>query len=359
MSDLKMIAERCGDVLGVWAGAGGYGEAYHTESELRILKETTDLDEVLCAYRQLLFRHENPDTDYPITHLVRVERIYPVSETTFAIVMEQLSLEGVEDVFNELEAVSELSGYSLQELDLEDEDVRQWAGAVSDEAHMMLDDIQAGILDAQRCGFNANDIHVGNIGINSQGEYVLMDQRSGIPHDHLPEIERIQHELRIAEVEAFESLIDDICDVRNACRLDHEESINFALYLVKHLYCQTTLSDDLGLTFICPLSEEIDYSMFTDMPDIASPFAVFVRGFETEWDTQGPEALSRYTEALESGSYNVQRLLINEFDTFDDFVDYVKNNISLDNITALPIDVDMCDVHSYQRSEVCSVEAKM
>lgn len=202
---LERLADKYNDQLGTWAGSGEFGTAYHGQDDI-VYKETSDADEAYCAF--LLWQQENKDN----TSFAKVYSVTELKDGIFGIVMEEISQSGVEDAFSELQFLSEMSGCSIPYLDLDDEEIQQWSSGISDEAREMLNAIYSATLESSQCGFVANDIHSGNIGINQDKRFVLFDQRIGGHEDKYQYIKGKLDCLASKEIASIEDKIQSILE---------------------------------------------------------------------------------------------------------------------------------------------------
>jgi hypothetical protein len=146
-----------------WVGEGDFGEAYITTCG-KILKVTSDQEEFVAATRM-----ENIKNEY----LVEVYKT-DFYENDFVILMENLETDGVEDLFNEIMDAADEYGVEVLEFSTSDE------YDLSDEAHVLFSHLQESIEGYKKSGTNPMDIHSGNIGFNSKGNYVLFDQKDKV-----------------------------------------------------------------------------------------------------------------------------------------------------------------------------------
>lgn len=147
-----------------WLNKGEWGNAYRISDE-KVIKITRDYEEFICSYHLL-----NKDTNYNAK--IYDMRVFPNGE--LGILMEYVGTDSIEDVFSEL-----LSFAEEHETDIFDVN-EEHSGLVSDEAIKMSNDLYLAYQEISSSGYygsHALDIHDGNIGINSEGNYVLFDQR--------------------------------------------------------------------------------------------------------------------------------------------------------------------------------------
>lgn len=145
-----------------YLGSGDFGEAFETDDN-KVIKITRDKDEFLCAH---YLKEKNCD------NLSKIYNLIIFDEHCFGILMEKLETDGCEDVFSEIKSLEDDHSCHFTELDLDE------ISNISDNAIKMIDDLYKASLESSSAGFHANDIHAANIGINSNGDYALFDQRS-------------------------------------------------------------------------------------------------------------------------------------------------------------------------------------
>lgn len=166
MSNENVVDSWCTE-LGIddfsWLGSGDIGDAYSVGDDM-VIKITNSQEEFICAHHLL-----DEDNDYIAN--IQDMRIYP--DGSFAILMEKVDTDGVEDLFYELLSV-------IEEKDLDfycasDEDAQH----MSEEVFKMWNDILSGIRELRMSGYTDGyslDIKGDNMGKNSKGNYCLFDQ---------------------------------------------------------------------------------------------------------------------------------------------------------------------------------------
>ena len=148
-----------------WLDKGEWGNAYNI-SDNKVIKITHDYEEFVCTYHLL-----NKDTEYNAK--IHEMRVFPNGE--LGILMEYVDTNGVENVFSELNSFA-----NDNEIDIFDIDKDDHKGQLSNEAIKMSNDLYLAWREIANHGYSgahALDIHDGNIGINSKGNYSLFDQR--------------------------------------------------------------------------------------------------------------------------------------------------------------------------------------
>jgi hypothetical protein len=148
-----------------WLGNGEWGNAYSISSN-QVIKITRDYEEFICAYSLL-----NQNTDYNVKILGL--RVFPTGK--LGILMEHVNTDGIEDTFSELKSFTDEN-----DLDIFDAEPDEHGGQLSDNAIKMSNDLYLAYMEIAKHGYSGAhslDIHHGNIGINSLGNYALFDQR--------------------------------------------------------------------------------------------------------------------------------------------------------------------------------------
>ena len=145
--------------LEFYLDSGQWGEAYEISGN-NVIKITRDYEEFICAYRLL-----GKDTKYNAK--VKEMRVFPTGE--MGILLEKVDTDGIEDLFSELYSYAQEKEIDI--FDIEDKN------ELSDEAFKMSQDLYKAWEEISSNGYNGLDISGDNIGLNSEGNYVLFDQR--------------------------------------------------------------------------------------------------------------------------------------------------------------------------------------
>jgi serine/threonine protein kinase len=146
-------------------GSGDYGNVYEISSN-KVIKITSDIDEVICAYNLM-----NVHADY----CVNIYDIKSLKNNQFAILMEKVSTKDVEKAYDD---ILRFTNYNtkLHILDLKKADIKK----LSQESIKMIFDIQNAVKEINNSGYNCKyslDIKGDNIGINKSGNFCLFDQK--------------------------------------------------------------------------------------------------------------------------------------------------------------------------------------
>jgi hypothetical protein len=148
-----------------WIGSGEWGNAYHL-SDNKVIKITRDHEEFICSYHLL-----NKDTKYNAK--IHDMRVFPNGD--LGILMDHVDTSGVDNIF------SEMNGFANDnDIDIFDIDKDDHSGQLSNEAIKMSEDLYLAWKEVASHGYSGShalDIHDGNIGLNSNGDYSLFDQR--------------------------------------------------------------------------------------------------------------------------------------------------------------------------------------
>lgn len=135
-----------------WAGSGDMGNAYYTERGT-ILKTTTD-DTEIDAAKSIIGKN-----------LSNVVKVFDVEGNI--IHMEELSMDGIEDLFGDAMGYSEFGDFDDIDVD-EHEDM-------SEETKQFILDVQHGTYELRSNGVLNLDLHDGNVGKKSDGNYAILD----------------------------------------------------------------------------------------------------------------------------------------------------------------------------------------
>jgi hypothetical protein len=174
--------------LELYLDSGEWGEAYEI-SENNVIKITRDYEEFICAYRLL-----GKNTSYNAK--IKEMRVFPTGE--MGILLEKVDTEGIEDIFSELLNYAKENDFDI--LDIEEK------GDLSNEAFKMSEDLYKGWKEINNNGYYGMDISGDNIGLNTEGNYVLFDQRDNnnpvfVDYDIYDEIkENLKKQFNIEEL---------------------------------------------------------------------------------------------------------------------------------------------------------------
>lgn len=184
MSDERLVGDWCFE-LGLdiddisWLGSGDFGTAYSLP-EGNVIKITTDKNEFISTFNLLKNKSDHLPSIYGM-------RVFPNGE--LGILMEELDTGGIDDLFSryKLEIEKQDADYSTVEV----------SDLMDDELAKFVTDIEASMHEMRKLGVGNFDIHDGNIGLNSHGNYVLFDQtkKGGFEPDEL-EFEMIKKKLK-------------------------------------------------------------------------------------------------------------------------------------------------------------------
>lgn len=165
-----------------WLNHGENGNAY-TISENKVIKITSDYNEFISTYR--ISKSDNPNLPK-----IYEMRIFPNGE--LGILMEELVTDGIEELYGQAEFIAQ-----EQEVDsilyIEVEDIKE----EDPETIKFIENIIQSQYIYQLEGINDFDIQPNNIGMNSEGNYVLFDQTKKDAIDYNEDIFRdIEDELK-------------------------------------------------------------------------------------------------------------------------------------------------------------------
>lgn len=165
-----------------WLNNGENGNAY-TISDNKVIKITSDYNEFISTYR--ISKSDNPNL--PKIHEMRV---FPNGE--LGILMEELVTDGIEELYGQAEFIAQNQGIdSIFDIELED---------IQEEDHEVIkfiNDIIQSQYIYQLEGINDFDIQPNNIGLNSEGNYILFDQTKKDAMDYNEDVFRdIEDELK-------------------------------------------------------------------------------------------------------------------------------------------------------------------
>ena len=165
-----------------WLNKGGNGNAY-TISDNKVIKITSDYNEFISTYK--ISNSNNPNL--PKIYNMRV---FPNGE--LGILMEKLVTDDIEELYSQAEFISQNQGvYSI--LDIEIEDIQE----EEPELIKFIEDIIQSQYMYQLEGVNDFDIQPDNMGLNTEGNYILFDQTKKDAIDYDQDIFRdIEEKLR-------------------------------------------------------------------------------------------------------------------------------------------------------------------
>lgn len=144
-----------------WLDSGDFGNAF-TISDDKVIKITRDHSEFIQTF-SILGKGDDP-------YLPKVFDMRIFKNEEMGILMEELIRDSVDDLFSSwLMEADDIQEVDLFEIDLEE-------SFLSDEVIKMVNDLEKSMNSYKKNGVDNFDIHAGNIGINSHGNYVLFDQ---------------------------------------------------------------------------------------------------------------------------------------------------------------------------------------
>jgi hypothetical protein len=188
--ELKVFAGALAQRLGLdepeSIGEGAFGEAFRVQVDGvdKVIKVTTDYDEVFCALKLVNYKHEHPD--YSPTHLVDIDAVHTVEcegERLHAILMEAVSTHAYDEGelsqrVSDLECIAHAQEIdNIAHIDIAHPATLILINGLDTETRNLLRDIQAAAEEANKVGFEVGDAYDENIGVTDRG-YTLFDQRT-------------------------------------------------------------------------------------------------------------------------------------------------------------------------------------
>lgn len=142
-----------------YLGSGCFGEAYELSDD-KVLKSTTDINEVFACYN-LLDKENN--------HLVKIDNIFLIDNQHY-ILMEKVSTGKIDDLFGAASSIIDENNESIETISIEDY-------TEYEEIINFVNSIQNGLTELRQNGIDSYDLNEGNIGYSKNKGYVLYDQR--------------------------------------------------------------------------------------------------------------------------------------------------------------------------------------
>lgn len=188
--ELKLFADALAQQMNIpephSIGEGEFGEAFKVQVDGvdKVIKVTTDYDEVLCALKILNYKYEHPE--YSPTNLADIDAVHAIEcegETLHVILMEAVSTQVYDDgslpqQVSDLECIAHAQGIeNIAHIDITHPATLILINGLDDETLTLLHDIQDAAEEAERLDFEIADVHDENIGVTDRG-YTLFDQRT-------------------------------------------------------------------------------------------------------------------------------------------------------------------------------------
>lgn len=145
-----------------WLGEGDYGAVYEITGTDKALKVTTDLEEVISSFKLLNVHSDN---------FVNIHNLVKINDNEYGIIMDKIETKGVEELFDLLDMESKRQMVHYTEVDINNSYYN-----LPKETEKLMHRLKEAKLEAIDLGFDTNDIHMRNIGIKNNGDFVIFDQ---------------------------------------------------------------------------------------------------------------------------------------------------------------------------------------
>ena len=337
--DAELIAEKLCAKLGVLAGEGDFGSVWFLNDTEKVIKVTSDPDEVMCAILQQDFAGASGAA--AIRHFPTIHGIYKLDSLLYAIVMDRVHTieDSLTPFINEIDDwlehydVEDLRGYfDLMDNQVNAEDLKR----LSPDAQQLITDLSCARQEAVNMGFRANDAHWGNIGI-LEGRYVLFDQRISNNDLHAYRITEREFVKRNArDKKAFERVVLDMNGHDGMCN-ESIEKIALSLALAQKAYQDTSVIQPISVSFA---EQQFFMSPKQARPEAISIKAAWISVFNETWDDAGSDAEARWEDAYDQFidamqphhmwiETDIHTFEVSEYPSYSDFkgavIDYIAS----------------------------------